>query len=147
MSLTMLFNLFGCAGGAKEAITSVETMTLTLRGMRGSYVYTITADADQTELRRYREVYAGGETTLVLEASTACGGQEIVELMNACDIPRWNGFHGKHPKHVSDGIMFTFSATVNGGQTISADGSANYPKGYHEFVRTLNAMLAAGEAE
>ena len=44
-----------------------------------------------------------------------------------------------------DGIMFDFTATVNGGQTIHADGSANYPKGYNEFVRELNKMLAERE--
>lgn len=147
MIFTMLLSLFGCVGGAKKMVTSVEAMSLTLRGMRGSFVYEIAADADQTALRYYREVCSGEETMLVLETSTACDRQEIVELMNACGVVRWDGFHGKHPRNVLDGIMFTFSATINGGQTISADGSANFPKGYHEFVRTLDAMLAACETD
>ena len=67
--------------------------------------------------------------------------------MNACDVPHWNGFHGAHPKNVQDGIMFSFEASVNGGQVVSADGSANFPKGYHEFVRTLDEMLAEGREE
>ena len=65
--------------------------------------------------------------------------------MNNCSVIRWDGFHGEHPKNVKDGIMFDFTATVNGGQTIYADGSANYPKGYNEFVRELNKMLAECE--
>ena len=145
MVFTMLFGLFGCGEKAQKAVTSVETMTLTLRGMRGGYVYKFDGEGDATELRRYRETYSGGEDELVLESSVSCGVQTMIELMNTCAILRWDGFHGKHPKNVSDGIMFRFEAMVNGGQEIFADGSANYPKGYHDFVRNLDAMLAESE--
>ena len=37
--------------------------------------------------------------------------------------------------------MFDFRATVNDGQEIHADGSENFPKGYHDFVRELNKIL------
>ena len=145
MVFTMLFGLFGCNEKAPEIVTSVETMTLTLRGMRGSYVYKFEGEADTPELRRYREAYRNGEDELVLEASAPCGAETMIELMNVCGILRWDGFHGKHPKNVKDGIMFRFDAAVNGGQTIFAEGSANFPKGYHEFVRSLDAMLAEQE--
>ena len=145
MVLTMLLGLFGCGREGSKAVTSVETMTLTLHGMRGSYVYKLEEEGGTTVLRRYREVYRGGEDELKLEASVPCTVQTMIELMNTCGILRWNGFHGKHPKNVSDGIMFDFAATVNGGETIRADGSANYPKGYYEFVRALDEMLAACE--
>ncbi len=147
MVFTMLFGLFGCGEKTPKAVTSLETMTLTLRGMRGSYVYKFDGEGDATELRRYREAYIGGEDELVLESSVSCGVQTMIELMNTCAILRWDGFHGKHPKNVKDGIMFSFTASVNGGQTISADGSENFPKGYHEFVRALDAMLAENENE
>ncbi len=117
-------------------------MTLTLRGMRCSYVYKLEGEGDAAELRRYRETCCGGEDELVLESSASFGAQTMIELMNTCGIIRWDGFHGKHPKNVSDGIMFRFEATVNGGQKVFADGSANFPKGYREFVRTLDATLA-----
>ena len=145
MVFTMLFGLFGCGEKAPKTVTSVETMTLTLRGMRGGYVYKFEGESDVTELRRYREAYSGGEDELVLESSVPCGVQTMIELMNTYGILRWDGFHGKHPKNVSDGIMFRFEATVNGGQEIFADGSENFPKGYHEFVRALDAMLAEQE--
>lgn len=122
-------------------------MTLTLRGMRGGHVYKFEGEGDAAELRRYREVYSGGEDELVLELSVPCSMQTMIELMNTCGILSWDGFHGKHPKNVSDGIIFDFTADVNGGQTIHADGSANFPKGYHEFVRTLDEMLAESENE
>ena len=120
-------------------------MTLTLRGMRGGHVYKFEGEGDVTELRRYREIYSNKETELMLEASVSCSEQTMLDLMNKCGILRWNGFHGKHPKNVKDGIMFSFKASVNDGQTISADGSENFPKGYYEFVRTLNEMLSANE--
>ena len=142
MVLTMLLGLFGCSKKTQITVTSVEAMTLTLHGMRGSNVYKFEGDDDTTELRRYRVIYSSGEEALALEASVPCSTQTLIELMNACGIPRWDGFHGKHPKNVSDGIMFDFAAEINGGQTIHAGGSANYPKGYYEFVRALDEMLA-----
>jgi len=145
MVFTMLLGLFGCGRETQKNVISAQTMTLTLRGMRGGYVYKFEGESDVTELRRYRETYRGGEDELVLELSVPCDAQTMIELMNTCGILRWNGFHGKHPKNVSDGIMFRFEATVNGGQTILAEGSANFPKGYHEFVRALDAMLAESE--
>ena len=145
MVFIMLFGLFGCGKETHKNITSAETMTLTVRGMRGSYVYKFEGEGDATELRRYREIYRDGEDELVLESSVPCSVQMMIDLANTCSILRWDGFHGKHPKNVSDGIMFRFEATVNGGQTIHAEGSANFPRGYHEFVRALNAMLAEHE--
>lgn len=145
MMFTALIGLCGCAGDYKKTVTSVETMTLTLHGMRGTSVYEIADEAGKTELRRYREIFSSGESILELEKSTVCDTQEFIELMNTCGVIRWDGFHGKHPKNVKDGIMFIFTATVNGGQAICADGSANFPKGYHEFVRELNSMLAECE--
>ena len=142
---TMLLGLFGCGRETQKNVTSAEAMTLTLRGMRGGYVYKFEGESDVTELRRYRETYRSGEDELVLESSVPCDAQTMIELMNTCGILRWNGFHGKHPKNVSDGIMFRFEATVNGGQEIFADGSENFPKGYREFVRALNSMLAESE--
>ena len=120
-------------------------MTLTLRGMRGGYVYKFEGEGSYTELRRYREIYRDGEDLLELEKSVPCSAQTMIKLMNTCSILRWDGFHGEHPKNVQDGIMFRFDATVNGGETVSADGSANFPKGYHEFVCALDAMLAESE--
>jgi len=141
MVITMLFGLFGCKGKEEKTVVSAESMTLTLQGMRGTFIYEIAKEADRTELRYYRQLYLQGEDVLELEKSAACEIEEIIELMNTCSVIRWDGFHGKHPKNVWDGIMFRFTAVVNGGQTLNADGSANFPKGYHEFVRALNLIL------
>ncbi len=147
MISVMLLELFGCAGKSPETVTSIETMTLIRRGMRGGTVLEFVLDGDHTELRCYREVISAGGTTLVPEASVVVEEQVMAELMNRCGILRWDGFHGKHPRRVLDGIVFTFTASVNGGQTVRADGSANFPGGYREFVQALDGMLAASENE
>ena len=106
-------------------------MTLTIRGMRGGCVYRL----EGGELCRYREKSFGD---LELEGKAAC---DLVSLMNTCEVFRWDGFHGKHPRGVSDGDMFDFKAEVNGGVRIYACGSANFPKGYRELVRAFGEML------
>ncbi|MBQ9976158.1 MAG: hypothetical protein IJP16_06570 [Clostridia bacterium] len=145
MSFTALFGFCGCARGSKRNVNTVEEMTLTQRGMRGGTVYKIENKDGRVELRRYREIYSGEETALEPEGSAVCEAEAFVELMNSCGVMQWNGFHGKHPKNVSDGITFSLTATVNGGESITADGSARYPKGYLDFVRALGGMLASGE--
>ncbi|MBE6626437.1 MAG: hypothetical protein E7628_04575 [Ruminococcaceae bacterium] len=145
MILTTLMGLFGCAKKPSkkppEPVTSVESMTLTLRGMRGGDVYRFEISEEKTELCHYYEKYKGEDTILELDASVACTTDEMIELMNKCGIMNWDGFHGPHPRNVLDGTMFTFSAEVNGGRRIYADGSENFPKGYYEFVVALREML------
>ena len=145
MVLSTSFGLCACADNYRKTITSIETMTLTLQGMRFCSVYEITNEDGKTELKRFRKVYSNGVDTLELEASVVCNITDFIELMNTCGVIGWDGFHGKHPKNVKDGIMFDFRATVNNGQEIHADGSENFPKGYHDFVRELNKILAEHE--
>ena len=108
--------------------------------MRVTVEYEI-LNGDAIQISRYRICYTDGENVRELEKSVSCSKEIMLELLISCSIVNWNGFYGKHPKNVRDGDMFKFFAYVNDGQTIRAEGSANYPKGYHEFIRTLNQML------
>jgi len=144
MRFSCFKKLFGSSKADKITVSSVESMTLSLHGMRGSVVYILEGEGESPELCRYRELYRDGQKELIPQKSVKFPRQAIVELMNTCSVIRWNGFHGKHPKNVSDGIMFRFEAAVNGGVTVNADGSANFPDGYGEFVRTLDEMLSHG---
>lgn len=128
-----------------KKITSVEAMTLTLRDMHGGVVYRINGESGKAVIQRYREIYSNEETSLQLEESAVCEIGAFIELTNNCNVLRWNGFHGKHPKNVLDGVMFQFTATVNGEKNIQADGSAKFPKGYHDFMREINKLLAESE--
>lgn len=123
-------------------VSSAEAMTLTLHGMRGGSVYEIATEGEKTKLMFYREVFSKEKKLLKLEKSAVCDTPSFTKLMTDCGIIRWDGFNGKHPRTVLDGIMFNFTATVNGGQSIRANGSANFPKGYREFVAELNRMLS-----
>ncbi|MBQ4648975.1 MAG: hypothetical protein IJB76_07435 [Clostridia bacterium] len=133
-----MFNIFG---KKQRQTVSVEELTLTTMGMRFTHVYKISKADGAFTLFRYRKTYRGGEDGLELEIKTNCIEADFIKLMNDCNVLSWDGFHGKHPKNVSDGTMFNFSATVNEDRQIKADGSENFPRGYREFVRTLDQML------
>ena len=85
--------------------------------------------------------YSGGEEERSLEKSAVCDTESIINILNECKVYKWNGFHGKHPKNVLDGKMFDFSASVNNGINIRADGSANFPDNYNEFISWLGEQL------
>lgn len=129
-----------------EAIETVESATLTLHGMRGTSIYEIEVQNEKTELKLFSVVSVEGAWVRELQKSAVVDTEYLIELMNTCKVNRWNDFHGEHPKNVEDGIMFEFTATVNGTKTISADGSAKFPKGYNDFVRELGRILAESEA-
>jgi len=122
-------------------IVSCENITLRLMGMRGTSEYVITGGTEAS-LTLYRLRNQNGADMRIPEKTVSCDMATILALLDSCGVSRWDGFHGAHPRNVSDGVMFTFTAVVNGGVTIRADGSANYPRGYHDFIRALNRMLA-----
>ena len=137
----------GCSTDGGKTISSIDTMTLTLQGMRFCNVYEITNEGGKTEIRRFRKVFSKGADTLELDASAVYDTMDFIAFTNTCGIIHWDGFHGKHPKNVTDGIMFEFIAAVNDGQEIHADGSENFPKGYHDFVHELDRILRAQEKD
>ncbi len=77
-----------------------------------------------------------------LSRRAICSDSQMLELLNQCNIMKWDGFHGKHPRGVLDGEMFSFRAIVNEGQTIQADGSANFPEHFRDFRRMIDQMLS-----
>lgn len=135
---------FGKKTGKKDAIgeiTRVESFSLRISGMRGTREYEITADGEETTIAEYRYVYRTGEEEKRPERARKMQTSEVLALLNASGVENWNGFDGPHPKHVSDGEMFTLNAVVNDGQKLHASGSENFPKGYREFVRGLEKLL------
>lgn len=126
-----------CSHRTSRKITSFERIHIRLCGMRMMVEYEILSGGSAT-LTRYR-IDSSGEK--VPEKSASCDNARILELLDHCKVLRWNGFHGRHPRNVCDGIMFDFNAVVDEGETIHADGSQNFPKGYHEFIRTLDELL------
>ncbi|MBE6935970.1 MAG: hypothetical protein E7458_05645 [Ruminococcaceae bacterium] len=142
-----LFGFHGCAAKPKKSVSSIESMTLTIHGMRGSRCYEITDEDGMIRLQRYQMYVKDGEDVLELDGAVDCDKESFLALINSCQVMSWDGFHGKHPKNVSDGDMFRFEASVNGGETIQADGSANFPEGYRDLVRSFNELLSGAELQ
>ena len=128
---------------AKGGITSFEYVTLRVMGMRFTNEYELLMKNGKAELSQYAVRYGSGdrEDTRVLEKRAECSESEALDLLNGCGVLLWNGFHGAHPRGVLDGTMFTLKAKVNGETTVTADGSQNFPKNYHDLTDGFYKLL------
>ena len=122
-------------------LTSFEKITLRVIGMRYDIEYEILNKPPKAVLSLCRISYKDGLNKRVIEKSAVTDTEMMLEIFNLCKIISWDDFHGNHPKDVKDGVMFKFQAEVNEGQTVYAEGSENFPKGYREFVSRLNLIL------
>ena len=131
----MLFNRFsdGNKPAAIGEITEFESLTVRFSGMRITEEYEIISNGETSEISQYYIKYDQQEDIRELQASAVCQTQEVIDILNECKAGKWNGFHGEHPKGVLDGTMFNLTASVNGGQKLSADGSQNFPKNFRTF--------------
>lgn len=128
----------------KEEISSFESIKINISGMRGIREYEILCRGEKSEILLFTLLYVNSNKERRLEKSSECKTDEMIKIMNLCGFAAWNRFFGKHPKNVSDGEMFRLDAVVNGIQKIHAEGSANFPKGYREFIKNLNEILKNG---
>ena len=130
----------------KKTITSYESIFMKISGMRVTQEYEILHKDSGAEISDYWMCCAsGGGMERKLQRRVFCPDSQMLELLNQCDILKWDGFHGKHPRGVLDGEMFSLRAIVNGGETIRADGSANFPKNFREFRRAIDQMLSESD--
>ena len=120
---------------------SFEIITLHESGMRFTSEYEIVNKDGKAEVTQYQIRYSEGKDERVVDKQAVCETDEMLKLLNDCGITSWDGFHGKHPRGVKDGIMFRFKATVNGNTEIYADGSQNFPKHYRDFTDGLYKIL------
>ncbi len=125
-----------------KKITGFEKILIRESGMRFQYEYEILNHGEQTEITQYSLYYQNGEEQKRKECSTHCDTEEVVNKLNEYKLMSWDGFHGKHPRDVKDGVMFTLTAAVNDGQVVKAEGSENFPEHYREFIRWLNDILS-----
>lgn len=127
--------------GHPNKIESFEIVTLHTSGMRFTTEREIVMRDGEAEITEYAIRYNEGETIRVPQAQVTCSAQQVLQLLNDCRLLAWDGFYGPHPKHVLDGTMFRLTATVNGDQTIRANGSQNFPRHYRDFTDGLYALL------
>lgn len=128
-------------GKAPEEIHSFEKINLKISGMRVTQEYEIICRGNETEILLYQFFYTNGKDERRLEKNVTVKTEEMIKILNSCGFSGWNGFDGKHPKNVSDGDMFRLEAVINDSEKIHAEGSANFPKGYSEFIKELNKKL------
>ncbi len=127
----------------EKNITSYESVFMRISGMRLTQEYEIMPKDSGTEISDYwMRCVSGGGMERELQRRAFCPDSQMLEILNQCNILKWDGFHGKHPRGVLDGEMFSFRAIVNGGEIIQADGSANFPKNFREFRRAVDQMLS-----
>ncbi len=65
------------------------------------------------------------------------------DLFEACQIQKWAGFRGSNPSGVLDGSSMSFEAVLADGTKISAFGTNNFPKNYHEFAKALRRLITS----
>jgi len=139
----MLFN--NRTGGTRpdtiNEITEFESLLLHFSGMRVTEEYEIISKGNTSEISYYHIRYSGEEDLRDLQKRVVCVTREVTDILNECKAEKWNGFHGKHPRGVLDGRMFTLTAYVNGGQKLFADGSENFPKNFSTFEKWLQEKL------
>ena len=109
--------------------------------MRGKSEYEVVNKGDKAEITFYQYRYSQKEEIKTPEKCAECGNDEVLKILNECRISKWDGFHGKHPRNVKDGIMFSFEAAVNEGWKIHADGSENFPKNYSTLTNWFRDKL------
>ena len=122
----------------RKKIESFDLVTVRFSTMRAVYEWEIVPKGECCEISEYGLAHTG--TNRVLQRKGACPLPEMIALFNECRLLSWDGFFGKHPRHVTDGTAFSLQGTVNG-RSVRADGSQNFPKGYREFVAAVGGML------
>ena len=127
----------------KKQVSSFDILLLRESGMRFTREYEIKNEGGSCVITLYDIYYEKNETARRVLKTARCDEGAVIELLNGCDILKWNGFRGAHPKNVHDGIMFTFTAAVNGGEKTEASGSENFPENYRKFKEGLIGFLAA----
>lgn len=127
----------------KKQVTAFENILIRESGMRVTEEYEIIGKGDYCEISLYQIIFVqnSNEDKRVLMQSTQYDIQDFIKMMNECGFASWNGFEGKHPKNVHDGIMFKLYATINDGDTVSANGSENFPKNYKKFMGEIKSIL------
>ncbi len=126
-------------------ISSLEKLILKETGMRSREEFEILPDGQKAKILHYGIFYRQNEEKRQLLRESECEMSEVLSVLNQCRLLAWNGFHGAHPGNVSDGTMFDLEVLINRDRTVKADGSANFPRHYHELKNWIMEKLIKSE--
>ncbi len=125
-----------------EPVLSFERVTLQLSGMREAHYYAIANKGSQSEVCEYEPRYEEeGEEQRMPIKCVSVDTETVLKILNDCHVIAWDDFHGRHPWGIKDGLMFHFTARVNDGREIRADGSQNFPRHFQELRNWVESML------
>lgn len=121
--------IFGFGIGKSKKVTDFEEIHFSTSPGRGkSTRYTIINEGDETEITISVSSSAKGKKSNKEKGS--CSTEEMIELLNDCDILSWDGFDEED----EDGTLeFEFEGTING-KEIEAEGRGAYPKNFEDFI-------------
>lgn len=120
-----------------DRIENFEVVTLRVSAMRNVSEYEIVMKDGKAEVSYFSIRFTQSKDERVLEKRVSVDEAEALKLLNDCGVLSWDGFHGAHPRGVTDGTMFNLHATVNGGKKIYATGSQNFPRHYRDLTDGL----------
>ncbi len=130
-----------------EKIVSVEEFVLHESGMRAMQEFEIALEDGQATVSLYGFRFGEGKRTRELERRATCGAEEALNVLNRCGVSSWDGFDGPHPKGVLDGTQFSLRARFNGGLSVSASGSENFPPHYRELMDWIYDLIRNAKTE
>lgn len=110
---------------SRVALESFSIVTLEISTMSSLTELEAVRTESGAEVSIYGKHWGSDER--YLKGRAECGADEVLALLNECDLIGWDGFVGEHPPGLLDGGMFTLTATVNGDRQVSASGSGINP--------------------
>lgn len=120
-----------------DRIENFEVVTFRVSTMRNVVEYEMLMKDGKAEVSYFSIRFTQSKDERVLEKRVSVDEAEALKLLNDCGVLSWDGFHGAHPRGVTDGTMFNLHATVNGGKKIYATGSQNFPRHYRDLTDGL----------
>lgn len=120
-----------------DRIENFEVVTLRVSTMRNVSEYEMLMKDGKAEVSCYSIRFTQSKDERDLEKRVSVDEAEALKLLNDCGVLSWDGFHGAHPRGVTDGTMFNLHATVNGEKKIYATGSQNFPRHYRDLTDGL----------
>lgn len=128
----------------KEKAEAFTKLNLTIMGMRCTEEYEVICSGESCEAAHYFIMYGRPEgDRRELQKSAECSTQVVLDLLNQCNVLKWDGFSGANPRGVRDGWMIRFEAEING-KRIYASGSNNFPRHYSEFRDGIRSLVYDG---
>ena len=97
----------------EKNITSYESVFMRISGMRLTQEYEILHKDSGSEISDYwMRCASSGGMERDLQRRAFCPDSQMLELLNQCDIMKWDGFHGKFPSVQSSVSLWNFGDRI-----------------------------------